>query len=164
MSPITPGAIAPDFSLKQLDGQNFSLTSTLQSTPVVAAFFKVSCPTCQYAFPFLERIHKSYPTDKARLVGVSQDDAEATKTFVKEFGVSFPVVLDGAGYPASNAFRLENVPSLFSISTAGKVELTAIGWVKSEIEAINQRMAKAAGLPPAQIFKPGEYVADFKAG
>lgn len=164
MSPIAPGATAPDFSLKQLDGQSFSLTSTAGSVPVVAAFFKISCPTCQYAFPFLERIHKSYPADKVRVVGVSQDDASATKDFVRQFGVTFPVVLDDKGYPASNAYGLVNVPSIFSIAKSGKVEYSSIGWVKSEMEELNRQVAAAAGLPPAQIFKPGEDVADFKAG
>ena len=60
--------------------------------PVVLAFFKVSCPTCQYAFPFLERLHRGIRLDKraVKLVGVSQNTARETAAFTKQFGVTFP--------------------------------------------------------------------------
>ena len=60
MAALATGTKAPDFDLKTLDGKRFSLGEELASGPVVLAFFKVSCPTCQYAFPFLERLHKAY--------------------------------------------------------------------------------------------------------
>jgi peroxiredoxin len=59
MSALAPGKIAPDFALSTLEGKQFSLRQALERGPVIAAFFKVSCPTCQYTFPFLERLHKA---------------------------------------------------------------------------------------------------------
>ena len=76
------------------------------------AFFKVSCPVCQYAFPFLERLHKAYGKKGVALVGVSQNDPKETAAFIKEFGVTFPVLLDPhESYPVSNAYGLTNVPT-----------------------------------------------------
>jgi peroxiredoxin len=60
MATLKAGTLAPDFTLPTMDGKKFSLSEALARGPVLAAFFKVSCPTCQYAFPFLERIYKSY--------------------------------------------------------------------------------------------------------
>ena len=60
MATLTTGKAAPDFSLATLDGKAFSLKGALSQGPVVLAFFKVSCPTCQYAFPFYERLFQSY--------------------------------------------------------------------------------------------------------
>ncbi|MEO6119407.1 MAG: TlpA disulfide reductase family protein [Terriglobales bacterium] len=157
------GAAAPDIQLSTTDGQAFSLKDA--KTPVVAAFFKVGCPTCQYTFPFLERIYRAYPKDRVKVVGISQDDAEQTAAFIKEFGVTFPVLLDDTKkYPASNAYQLVNVPSTFLIGKNGKVEMTTIGWVKDEFEQLNEALARAIPIPPAQIFKYGEEVKDFKAG
>src|SRR5437588_12468269 len=122
---LTAGANAPDFSLNTIDGKSFSLDSETKSTPVVAAFFKVGCPTCQYAFPFLERIYKAYPKDKVKFIGVSQDAKSDTAEFTKRFGVTFPVVLDDAyKYATSNAYGLTNVPSIFVVSPANKVEFS----------------------------------------
>ena len=60
MAALTAGTSAPDFKLQTMDGSHFSLSDALTRGPVVAAFFKVSCPVCQYAFPFLERIYKAH--------------------------------------------------------------------------------------------------------
>ena len=60
MTALATGAKAPEFELKTLEGKRFSLNEELAKGPVVLAFFKVSCPTCQYAFPYLERLYKAY--------------------------------------------------------------------------------------------------------
>ena len=163
----TPGTgkKAPSIEAPTLDGKKFSLDEARKQAPVLVAFFKVSCPTCQYAFPFLDRLHRVYPDGRVKVVGVSQDDVSATRDFQKEYGVSFPVALDDMKkYPASNAYGLTFVPSFFVVGPDGTVEQSSFGWVKEEFEQLNQRLAKAAGVPPAAIFKPGEQVADFKSG
>src|ERR1700722_15312320 len=173
MAALAVGAKAPDFALKTVDGTRFCLSEELARGAVVLAFFKVSCPTCQYAFPFLERLHRAYggrtregkvqgrkpnsdgdagaalkgpsstnpPSIGASsagasstgrssigastgvglpaivsLIGVSQNDANDTAAFIKEFGITFPVLLDDTrSYPASNAYGLTNVPSIFYV-------------------------------------------------
>ena len=165
MATLEAGAGAPDFTLNGMNGEKVSLAKAREKGPVVAAFFKISCPVCQYAFPFLERIFQAYSKAPVTLVGVSQNDQKATAEFAREYGVTFPLLLDDThSYPASNGFGLTNVPSIFLISAAGKVELSSVGWSKRDIEDLNARVAKAAGVAPAQIFKPGEDVAEFKPG
>lgn len=165
MAVLTAGSKAPDLELKTMDGKRFSLRDELASGPLVLAFFKVSCPTCQYAFPFLERLWRAYGDKGVRIVGVSQNDASQTAAFTKEFGVTFPVLLDEADrYPVSNAYGLTNVPSIFWIAQDGEIELSSVGWVKADFEAISRKMAESANTAPAAVFKPGEDVRDFRAG
>ena len=73
------------------------LRDELARGPLVLAFFKVSCPTCQYAFPFLERLDRAYGHKGVRIIGVSQNEPKHTADFAKEFGVTFPVLLDETG-------------------------------------------------------------------
>lgn len=166
MSTLKPGAAAPEMSPKSLNGAGeISLSQARQRGPVLAAFFKVSCPVCQFAFPYLERIYKAYGDGKVSFVGVSQDDASASRSFAKDFKITFPVALDDkARYPASNAYKLTNVPSIFLISPEGKIEMASIGWDKKDFEELNGRVAKASGKQPVPLFKPGEQAPDFKAG
>jgi len=58
MAALNPGTIAPDFKLQNHEGKQFSLREALARGPVISAFFKISCPTCQYALPFLQRIYR----------------------------------------------------------------------------------------------------------
>jgi peroxiredoxin len=165
MAALTAGRTAPDFTLKTQDGKRFSLRDELARGPVVLAFFKVSCPTCQYAFPFLERLYKAYGQNGVTLVGVSQNDATETAAFGKDFGVTFPILLDDTRkYPVSNAYGLTNVPTLFWIAQDGEIEISSVGWIKADFEQINRKMAEAGKIAPAGMFKPGEDVRDFRAG
>src|SRR3989442_9019397 len=60
MTHIVAGNTAPGFSLKALDNKEYSLCTVMARGPVVAAFFKISCPVCQFTFPFLERLYRRY--------------------------------------------------------------------------------------------------------
>ena len=165
MTALAAGTKAPEFDSKTMDGKKFSLAAELARGPVVLAFFKVSCPTCQYALPFLERLYKAYGKNGITLVGVSQNDAKETEAFCKDFGITFPMLLDDTRtYPASNAYGLSNVPSIFWVAQDGEIEITSVGWVKADFEAINRKMAEFGKITPAAVFRTGEDVRDFRAG
>ena len=165
MAALTAGKKAPDFELRAMDGKRFVLHDELAHGPVVLAFFKVSCPTCQYAFPFLQRLEQAYGHKGVRIIGVSQNDPRETAAFTKEFGVTFPVLLDDThAYPVSNAYGLTNVPTIFWIAEDGNIEISSVGWVKADFEAISRKMAAAVSATLAAIFQPGEDVRDFRAG
>jgi peroxiredoxin len=163
MAALTAGTQAPDFTLPTVDGKSISLREALSHAPVVLAFFKVSCPTCQYAFPFLERIHQAY--SGFQIFGVSQNDRKDTTAFMKEFGITFPVALDDIKkYPVSNAYGLANVPSIFWIGQDGGVELASVGWDRREIEDINRKAAEVVHRAAAPLFHANEEIAAFRAG
>lgn len=166
MPALEAGVAAPDINLPLLSGNQFSLAPARKRGPVVAAFFKVNCPVCQLAFPYLERLYKAYGgSGKFTLVGVSQNDAADTKDFNRKFGVTFPALLDDTRkYPASNAYGLTNVPSIFLISPEGEVEFSSVGWSKRDFEQLNQRLAEISGISAVKLFKPGEQVPDNKPG
>jgi peroxiredoxin len=165
MAALTAGTKAPEFELKAMDGKRFVLREELARGPVVLAFFKVSCPVCQYAFPFLERLERAYGHKGVRIIGVSQDDPKHTAAFTREFGVTFPVLLDGMEtYPVSNAYGLTNVPTAIWIGRDGDIEVSSVGWVKADFTEVNRRMAESGKIAPAVVFKPGEDVRDFRAG
>ena len=164
MPALPTGASAPDFTLPTMDGNRFSLRDALSRGPVVVAFFKVSCPTCQYTFPFLERIHQAYGA-KFTLVGVSQNDRKDTAAFMKEFGVTFPMLLDDTKkYPVSNAYGLTNVPTIFWIAQDGEIEVSSIGWAKQDVDDINRKAAESVHAAVVPVFHAKEDVAPFRAG
>lgn len=152
---LDAGQRAPDFQLQDLDGAERTLKELLPSGPVLLAFFKVSCPTCQFTLPFLERIYRG----GARVFAVSQDDAEATREFRQEFGITMPTLLDSArqGYPASNAYGLSHVPTMFLVDRDGIISWALSGFHKKELEALGAKL----GVNP---FRPGERVPEMKSG
>jgi len=127
--------------------------------PVLLAFYKVSCPTCQYVFPFLERIYRGRTDGDIGMYAISQDDAESTREFDREFGITLPTLLDREedGYPASNAYGLSHVPSMFLIEPDGTIAWSLVGFHKKELEALGTKL----GVSP---FRDGEQVPEMKSG
>jgi len=164
MTHIVAGNTAPEFSLKSLDQKQYALRTLLERGPVVAVFFKVSCPVCQFTFPFLERLHERYGSGGATFLGISQDDARATKGFASEYGVTFPVVLDEDGYPVSNAYGLTNVPTIFLIETDRKVNVSSMGFDKKDLETIATQLAERRKIGLTPLFRPDEVVPANKPG
>lgn len=164
MPALTAGKAAPDVSLPAIHGSRFSVRDALQHGPVVLAFFKVSCPVCQYAMPFVERIYQAHK-GRAQVVAISQHPKKETQMFLREYGITMPVLLeDPDRYVVSNAYGLTNVPTVFLISPNGKIVISSIGWSKKDLEAINRYLSKAASVQPPTIFHRGEDVIDYKAG
>ena len=164
MGVLTPGTTAPAISLKDSDDRSVSLAESLKNGPVLAVFFKVSCPTCQFTFPFLERLYEMYGGPTFAFLGVSQDGPGDTRGFMREFGVKFPVLIDERGYPASNQYGLTQVPTLFLIAPDGKIKISAVGFSKADLQDIAAQAARATGTAAGPLFKPGEVVPDYKPG
>lgn len=164
MEVIAPGKMAPLISLKMLGGQTASLKDALRKGPVVAAFFKVSCPTCQFSAPFWERLHETYGGGNFTFWGISQDDAADTRDFCKELDVDFPILIEDPGYSISNQYGITHVPSVFLISQDGKIEQASVGFSKVDLEQIASVAATSTGAKLTPLFKPSENVPAIKPG
>lgn len=162
MAALDVGKKAPDFKLPLMDGKEFSLHDALKHGPVVLAFFKISCPVCQFSFPYLSRAAERLDGKGVQFIGVSQDDRLSTEKFIKQFGVAFPVALEDLNhYTTSNAYGLTNVPTLFLVGQDGTIELSSVGWAREDLENVYRRFN---GTDPVQLFQIEEQVPEFKAG
>jgi peroxiredoxin len=164
MTHIAAGNPAPNFSLKSLDGHDFCLADSLKKGPVVLAFFKVSCPVCKFAFPFLERLFQRYQTENVTFLGVSQDNASATREFAADFGVTFPILTDDASYLVSNAYGLTMVPTVILVQPNGTVRVSSMGFVKADLEAVADYLADRRNITRVPVFLSGEAVPASKPG
>jgi peroxiredoxin len=164
MTHFVAGNPAPNFSLKSLDGRNFSLADALKKGPIVLSFFKVSCPICKFTFPFLERVFQRYKSDNVTFLGVSQDNAAASRDFTKDFGVTFPILLDDASYTVSNAYGLSMVPTVFIVEPDGTVKVSSMGFVKADLESIADFLADRQNITRTPVFLKNESVPANKPG
>lgn len=164
MEALGAGTKAPAFALPDTSGQQRSLAEALKKGPVLLAFYKVTCPVCQFAFPFLERIQQQIKgREDVQLWGVAQDGADDAEQFARQYGCTFPMLTDEDPYPLSNQYGLTNVPTLFLVSPDGRVQLSSVGFVKQEMEAAAAEFSRRTGAT-IQVFKPGEDVPAFKSG
>ncbi|HEV2387270.1 MAG TPA: TlpA disulfide reductase family protein [Candidatus Acidoferrales bacterium] len=161
---LTSGDRAPDLSLPGAAGGHFTLSEALQKAPVLAAFFKVSCGTCQFTFPFVERLYRAYGNGAIAFWGISQDDREKTHDFCNRFGVTFPAALDWPDYKASRSYGFTTVPSLFLVGSDGRIRFTLSGFSKAGLIQLAKEMSGLLSLPVKPVFLAGEPVPELKPG
>jgi peroxiredoxin len=153
---LDPGARAPGFRLSRLEGGEATLAELAAGGRVLLVFFKVTCPVCQMTMPFLERMHGS---GTLAICAISQNDARDTREFNGSFGVTIPTLLDSEDedFPASNAYGIASVPTMFLVEGDGKISRVTEGWSKLDMEALGAAVGMA-------LFRADDDVPAWKAG
>ena len=164
MSMLEIGTKAPDFKLTATDGKSDSLKEKLSTDLTLIAFFKINCPTCQFTFPFLEKLHKNYAGKGFTLWGISQNNQAETLQFAREYKISFPLLLDQNNYQISYAYGITVVPTLFLIDTNQEILFSGEGFAKEDLEKLSRDIAERVGTTVVDIFAGESYLPAFKAG
>ena len=102
---------------------------------VVINFWYAACPPCRVEAPDLEALHQEFDGEGASFLGVNvRDQAETAAGFEKEFGITYPSVIDTndgtmllafAGTVAPNA-----VPTTLVIDKQGRVAARFLGLIE----------------------------------
>src|SRR4030066_71638 len=141
MPAIVTGKIAPDFRLPGTDEKFYALQEALAKNITLIAFYKDTCPTCQFAMPFVERIYQAYKEKGLAVLGIEQDDKQRTIEFSRQYGLTFPALLDLENYKTSYAYGIDTVPTIFLVDKNGEILYTSVGFVKDEITELSNKIA-----------------------
>ena len=153
--------IAPDFSLPRLANGKERLYSD-DARLTVLVFYKFSCPTCQLALPYINKIYEAYRND-VRFLAIAQDGPEKTQQFITDYGLTLPVLLDESPYPVSRQYQLVSVPSILLINPDHTIRYSGEGFVKQELLNLADVLAEKSGKPQIELFG-SESVPEFKPG
>ena len=161
MAALEPGAFAPEIKLKGVDGKTYSVKEALLTGPVLLAFYKEDCRTCQLTMPFLERLWLAYKPG-FHLWAVSQDDKAGTRKYASANGLTYTFLLDDRKYTASNAYGLTSVPSIFLVDLNQVVQRTLVGFSKRDLNELAAEVAELAGGIPMAIVRPEDNAPEFQ--
>jgi thioredoxin-dependent peroxiredoxin len=161
---LTEGQDAPDFTLVDAKGDSHRLADALAEGPVVLAFMKTSCGTCTLAFPYLERLHQAYPSPGWQIWAICQDPATAAESFAGKTGVTFPMLIEGDGYPVSQAYDPPATPTIFLVDREGAIRSGHYGLAKPDLNALAEQVAAVLGEQPVVVAPSNDGIPDFKPG
>ncbi len=161
---LTAGERAPPFDLPDLKGRRHRLEQVLSQGPALAVFWKSACNTCHLAFPYLQRLAEAYRSDGWQILAVSQDGAEASGDFARQYALTFPTLIEGEGWPVSREYDPEATPTLFLIGKDGVIEMTSVGFHKEELNEISRRLAEHLGETPRVIAEENDGNPPFRPG
>ncbi len=92
---IAVGSVAPDFCVKDLDG-NIVILSYYKEEPVILRFFETDCRFCRADTPVINIYFEKYKDRglKVFYISASTENKATVKSFIKDLEVSFPVIMD----------------------------------------------------------------------
>ncbi len=125
---------APDFTLTRLDTDEPVSLNDLRGKPVILNFWATWCGPCRAEMPALQAAYERYGEDLL-VIGVDQGEEETVVgPFLDEFGISFPILLDG-DMAVGRDYRIMGLPTTFFIDSQGIIRGVHAGQINSAILA-----------------------------
>jgi peroxiredoxin len=128
---------APDFELKDIDGQTHRLAD-LRGEVVIINFWATWCPPCREEMPSMERAAALVEKEGIRLLAVNVgEDEDTIFQFTANYPVTFPLLVDSDS-EVTEAWPIRGLPTTFVVDPEGRIAFRAIGgreWDKDGILA-----------------------------
>lgn len=123
---------APDWELKTVDGGTMKL-SDHRGKVVILDFWDTWCPPCRAEIPGFVEMQKKYG-DKLVIIGAAfgNEGPEAVKSFIKEYGMNYPVVYVTAQVNQMYG-GIQSIPTTFVIDKNGKARGMHVGFAEREV-------------------------------
>src|SRR5699024_9643213 len=122
-----------------LDGEKKKL-SDLRGERVMVNFWATWCPPCRAEIPDLEKFHENEDiTILAVNLTETEKNMDKVESFVDEFGMTFPVLLDEETKVA-DTYKIQPIPSSFMVDSNGRISTLSIFFsvsVKFIYETLN---------------------------
>ena len=141
------GYLAPDFSLRNLKG-NYQSLDSFSGQVVVLNFWATWCVPCRVEMPSFEKLYRRYRSEGLTVLAVTLDkkSEKNIKSFVEEYELSFPVLLDEEG-KVERLYPSMTIPFTYVIDRKGRIVARVDGaknWESSEtFEAIEYLLKKS---------------------
>jgi cytochrome c biogenesis protein CcmG/thiol:disulfide interchange protein DsbE len=132
-STLAIGDPAPDKVLPTLDGGGTGSIADYRGKWVLVNFWASWCEPCRKEAPALEALQQSRGTGAFTVLGIDLDDATGdAKSFVEEYGLTYPQLRDGDGRERRDAYGMTGFPENFLIDPEGNVALIHRGPVTEQ--------------------------------
>jgi len=144
---------APEVSGVDLDGNPLS-TADFPGEIIVLNVWASWCAPCRAEAPALEEVATQYLDQGVQLIGLNTRDSQASaQGFIKNYGVSFPSIVDTDGRLQllfNDTLPPQAIPSTIVIDSNGMVAARALGAVDAStlsgiVDQLKQESASANG-------------------
>jgi peroxiredoxin len=156
------GDKTPQFSLPLIDTTEI-FTCNANGRPVLLIFFETDCPTCHLTIPYLNRLTREFGADNHLVIGISQDDEQATGEIIKQLAIEFPVIID-KDLEVTRAYDPMAVPTLFLLNGAGEILYTQIAFDKNDLNVITTKLCEILNHKPFILAEKFDGNPDSKPG
>ncbi|MFQ5593496.1 MAG: redoxin domain-containing protein [Anaerolineae bacterium] len=127
------GDLAPDFTLKNLKGEEISL-SDFKGQPVLINFWATWCGPCRIEMPVMDAMYQKYQDEGFVVLAVDvQESITVVQSFVNSMGLTFPILLDLKSEIADGPYRIRAFPTSYFVGRDGKITAAHRGMMTEPI-------------------------------
>ncbi|KHO62285.1 thiol-disulfide isomerase [Thermoanaerobacter sp. YS13] len=119
------GDVAPDFTLKDLDGNTVTLSS-LRGKKVILNFWATTCPYCKIEMPALNQFIKGHKDDTVLLAIDLGEGPSKVKQYLEGKGYEFTVLLD-TDLSTIYDYQVQFIPMSYFIDKNGVIRAISNG-------------------------------------
>lgn len=124
------GGIVPAMTLPDPDGKPVAIPAAWAGRTTLVNLWATWCAPCLKEMPDLQAFADAQGSTGMQVVGIALDEATAVAAFLRQHGITYPVLVDAAG-PADAGVRLGNpagvLPYSVLVSADGRLLKTRIG-------------------------------------
>ncbi|MCK5075351.1 MAG: TlpA family protein disulfide reductase [Calditrichia bacterium] len=143
-SQVSTDKKAPDFTLPDMDGNNFQLSQNVEGKLTLINFWATWCMPCREEMKKLKKIQKKFKDKGLEIVCISVDDPKTVskvKSFIKTNRYKFKVLLD-TNNEVMRLYQVTNPPYTFLINEKGELIYTHSGYRKGDEKILEKKIAK----------------------
>ncbi|MFC1718361.1 redoxin domain-containing protein [Candidatus Poribacteria bacterium] len=121
-------ALAPDFTLSDLGGQEVSLSNS-RGKVIIVDFWATWCGPCVKEIPHFIELNDEYGEQDFAMIGISMDrnGTEVVESFVEKHQIDYPILMsDGKVEIAYGG--IQSIPTTFVVDKAGKIQRRYVGY------------------------------------
>lgn len=135
---------APDFTLKDLGGEDVSLSS-FRGKLLFLNFWATWCGPCRVEMPSMQVMYETLDGYDFEILAVDLQESERTvKNFIEKEGFTFPVVLDKNGQVGAQ-YGARSIPTTYLINSDGNAVGFLIGSRRWDVEDVYDAFKKQSG-------------------
>lgn len=131
--------LAPDFTLRALDGPNVRLHE-LRGRVVLLNFWTSGCVPCRELAPHLQQLHERHGADGLELLGIAVDgDTARAAQAARRQAPRHPVLFD-ADQQVARAYALDTLPTVHVVDRDGRLRLMLRGFRAGDMDVLAARV------------------------
>ncbi len=141
---LMKGQLAPDFTIQDIDGKEFTLSSLRNKSNVLLVFWATWCPYCIQEVPKLKKLHSKYDAKDLKIISInvaSNDPLPRVKAAQQKLGMPYPILYDKTNI-VSRMYGVQGIPVSIVIDRKGTIQFRGFQMPET-IDALFDQLIKA---------------------
>lgn len=137
--------IAPDFTLKDIDGKKFTLSENYGEGPIYISFWATWCKPCREELKIIQELYEKYEECGFRVLAINTEGPKSSgkiKSFVKSNGWTFDILMDSDGEVFRRKYKGFAQPYTVMTDPQGNIVFTSIGFKPGDEKHVEELVRK----------------------